>query len=101
MIAKYAKSGSAMRATSHGSLVILSPCSANNTTIVNNVVNVTYVEQKTKKKVVVHKVAKTKNEKQSGKVEGAAVHHRQRTCTAAQRQRQPTLVVAGEHAHQW
>src|SRR3990170_447869 len=45
----------------------------NNTTVVNNVVNVTYVEEKTKKKVVVHKVAKTKDEKKSGKVEGAAV----------------------------
>jgi uncharacterized protein YraI len=45
----------------------------NNNVIVNNVVNVTYVEEKTKKKVVVHKVAKTKNEKKSGKVEGAAV----------------------------
>ncbi|MGH6804118.1 MAG: DUF6600 domain-containing protein [Methyloceanibacter sp.] len=45
----------------------------NNTTVVNNVVNVAYVEEKTKKKVVVHKVAKTKDEKKSGKVEGAAV----------------------------
>jgi len=45
----------------------------NNTTVVNNVVNVTYVEQKTKKKVVVHKVEKTKDEKKSGKVEGASV----------------------------
>ena len=36
MIAKYASSGSAIRTTSHGSLVILSPCSANSTTIVNN-----------------------------------------------------------------
>jgi uncharacterized protein YraI len=45
----------------------------NNTTVVNNVVNVTYVEQKTRKKVVVHKVARTKDEKKSGKIEGAAI----------------------------
>jgi uncharacterized protein YraI len=45
----------------------------NNTTVVNNVVNITYVEQKTEKKVVVHKVEKAKDEKQAGKVEGAAV----------------------------
>jgi uncharacterized protein YraI len=45
----------------------------NNTTVVNTVVNVNFIEQKTKEKVVVHKVEKTKNEKQAGKVEGAAV----------------------------
>jgi uncharacterized protein YraI len=45
----------------------------NNTTVVNNVVNITYVEQKTRKKVVVHKVARTKDEKKSGKIEGAAI----------------------------
>lgn len=45
----------------------------NNTTIVNNVVNINTVERKTKKKVVVHKVERTKDAKKSGKVEGAAV----------------------------
>ncbi|HEU4475185.1 MAG TPA: DUF6600 domain-containing protein [Methyloceanibacter sp.] len=45
----------------------------NNTTVVNNVININLVEQKTRKKVVVHKVAKTKDQKKSGKVEGAAV----------------------------
>jgi uncharacterized protein YraI len=45
----------------------------NNNVVVNNVVNVTYVEQKTEQKVVVHNVEKTKDEKQAGKVEGAAV----------------------------
>lgn len=45
----------------------------NNTTVVNNVVNINYVEQKTRKKVVVHKVERTKDAKKSGKVEGAAV----------------------------
>ena len=41
--------------------------------VVNNVVNVTYVEQKTEQKVIVHNVEKTKDEKQAGRVEGAAV----------------------------
>jgi uncharacterized protein YraI len=45
----------------------------NNTTVVNNVVNINVVEQKTRKKVVVHKVERTKDAKKSGKVEGAAV----------------------------
>jgi uncharacterized protein YraI len=49
----------------------------NNTTIVNNVVNVTYVEEKTRKKVVVHKVERTKDERKAkgggGKVDGAAI----------------------------
>lgn len=45
----------------------------NNNVVVNNVVNVTYVEEKTKEKVVVHRVEKTKDEAKSGKVEGAAV----------------------------
>ncbi len=45
----------------------------NNNVVVNNVVNVTYVEEKTKEKVVVHKVEKTKDEAKSGKVEGAAI----------------------------
>ncbi len=47
-----------------------------NNTVVNNVVNVTYVEEKTKKKVVVYKVEKTKDEdkaKGGGKVKGEAV----------------------------
>jgi uncharacterized protein YraI len=45
----------------------------NNNMVVNNVVNVTYVEQKTEKKVRVHKVERTKDEKKAGKVEGATV----------------------------
>lgn len=45
----------------------------NNNVVVNNVVNVTYVEQKTEQKVVVHKVEKTEDEKKAGKIEGAAV----------------------------
>ena len=49
----------------------------NNTTVVNNVVNVTYVEEKTRKKVVVHKVERTKDESKAkgkaGKVEGGAI----------------------------
>ena len=46
-----------------------------NNTVVNNVVNVTYVEEKTKKKVVVHKVERTKDEDKAkgGKVKGEAV----------------------------
>ena len=42
----------------------------NNNVVVNNVVNVTYVEEKTNEKVVVHKVEKTKDEKNAGKVQG-------------------------------
>jgi uncharacterized protein YraI len=45
----------------------------NNNVVVNNVVNVQYVEEKTKEPVVVHKVAKTEDVAKSGKVEGAAV----------------------------
>ena len=45
----------------------------NNNVVVNNVVNVTYVEEKTNEKVVVHKVEKTKDEAKSGKVEGEAI----------------------------
>lgn len=45
----------------------------NNNVVVNNVVNVTYVEEKTNEKVVVHKVENTKDEKKSGKVQGDAV----------------------------
>jgi uncharacterized protein YraI len=45
----------------------------NNNVVVNNVVNVTYVEQKTEQKVVVHNVEKAKDEKQAGRVEGVAV----------------------------
>jgi uncharacterized protein YraI len=44
-----------------------------NNVVVNNVVNVQYVEEKTKEPVVVHKVAKTEDAAKSGKVEGAAV----------------------------
>jgi uncharacterized protein YraI len=49
----------------------------NNNVVVNNVVNVTHIEQKTRKKVVVHKVERTKDESKAkgkgGKVEGAAI----------------------------
>ena len=45
----------------------------NNNVVVNNVVNVTYVEEKTNEKVVVHKVEKTKDEKKAGKVQGDSV----------------------------
>ena len=45
----------------------------NNNVVVNNVVNVTYVEEKTNEKVVVHKVEKTRDEKKSGKVQGDAI----------------------------
>ena len=44
-----------------------------NTTVVNNVVNLQFVEQKTKEKVVVHKVEETNDAAQSGKVQGASV----------------------------
>lgn len=46
-----------------------------NNVVVNNVVNVTHIEQKTRKKVVVHKVERTKDEAKAGKgkVEGAAI----------------------------
>src|SRR5262245_1336703 len=46
-----------------------------NNTIVNNVVNVTYVEQKTNKKVVVYKVEKTEDESKvkGGKFKGDAI----------------------------
>jgi uncharacterized protein YraI len=44
-----------------------------NNVVVNNVVNVQYVEEKTKEPVVVHKVAKTEDAAKSGKVEGTAV----------------------------
>ena len=45
----------------------------NNNVVVNTVVNVQYVEEKTKEKVVVHQVARTKDAAKSGKIEGAAV----------------------------
>jgi uncharacterized protein YraI len=45
----------------------------NNNVVVNNVVNVTYVEQKTNEKVVVHQVEKTQDAAKAGKIEGAAV----------------------------
>jgi len=45
----------------------------NNNVVVNNVVNLNFVEEMTKKKVVVHKVEKTKDEGKAGKVEGEAI----------------------------
>jgi hypothetical protein len=45
----------------------------NNNVVVNKVVNVTYIEQKTNEKVVVHQVEKTEDATRAGKVEGAAV----------------------------
>jgi uncharacterized protein YraI len=47
----------------------------NNTTIVNNVVKVTHVEEKTRQKVVVHKVGRTKDERRAkqAKTDGAAI----------------------------
>jgi uncharacterized protein YraI len=45
----------------------------NNNVVVNKVVNVTYIEQKTHEKVVVHQVEKTEDATKAGKVEGAAV----------------------------
>jgi hypothetical protein len=45
----------------------------NNNVVVNNVVNITYVEQKTNEKVVVHQVEKTKDASKAGKMEGTAV----------------------------
>jgi uncharacterized protein YraI len=44
-----------------------------NNVVVNNVVNVTYVEQKTNEKVVIHQVEKTEDATKAGKIEGAAV----------------------------
>jgi uncharacterized protein YraI len=45
----------------------------NNTTVVNNVVNLQFVEQKTQEKVVVHRVERTGEAEKAGKVEGASV----------------------------
>ena len=45
----------------------------NNNVVVNNVVNVNYIEEKTNEKVVVHKVEKTGDEKKAGKVQGDSV----------------------------
>ena len=45
----------------------------NNNVVVNNVVNVTYIEEQTNEKVIVHKVEKTEDEKKAGKVQGDAV----------------------------
>ncbi len=45
----------------------------NNNVVVNKVVNVTYIEQKTNEKVVVHKVDRTRDEKRSGKVQGDSI----------------------------
>jgi uncharacterized protein YraI len=55
----------------------------NNNVVVNNVVNPTYVEEKTNEKVVVHKVEHTKDEKSAGKVEGAAIEIFQPTAEKA------------------
>jgi len=44
-----------------------------NNVVVNKLVNVKYVEEKTKKKVVVHKVERTKDAAKAGKVEGDVV----------------------------
>ena len=41
--------------------------------VVNNVVNVTYVEQKTQKKVVTRQIARTDDAKQAGKIENDTV----------------------------
>jgi uncharacterized protein YraI len=45
----------------------------NNTTVVNNVVNLQFVEQKTQEQVVVHRVERTGDAEKAGKVEGASV----------------------------
>jgi hypothetical protein len=45
----------------------------NNNVVVNNAVSVTYVEQKTNEKVVVHQVENTPDASKAGKIEGAAV----------------------------
>jgi uncharacterized protein YraI len=45
----------------------------NNNVVVNNVVNVTYVEQKTNEKVVVHQVENTPDASKAGKIEGGAI----------------------------
>jgi len=45
----------------------------NNNVVVNNVVNVTYIEQKTNQKVIIHEVDKTADANNAGKIEGAAV----------------------------
>ncbi len=45
----------------------------NNTVVVNNVVSPQFVEEKTKEKVVVHKVEETNDAAQASKVQGAAV----------------------------
>ena len=45
----------------------------NNNVVVNKVVNVNYIEQKTNEKVVVHKVERTKDEKTAGKVQGDSI----------------------------
>ena len=45
----------------------------NNTVVVNNAVNPQFVEEKTQEKVVVHKVKRTPDSAQAGKVEGASV----------------------------
>jgi uncharacterized protein YraI len=74
-----------------------------NNTVVNNVVNVTYIEQKTQKKVVVYKVEKTKDEDRAkgGKIKGEAVEIFQpapeaKQAVAAPTQTKPIEEVAAE-----
>ena len=45
----------------------------NNNVVVNKVVNVNYIEQKTNEKVVVHRVERAKDEKTAGKVQGDSI----------------------------
>ena len=45
----------------------------NNNVVVNKVVNVNYIEQKTNERVVVHKVERAKDEKTAGKLQGDSI----------------------------
>ena len=45
----------------------------NNNVVVNNVLNVNYVEQKTNEKIVAHQVEKTSDANKAGKIEGTAI----------------------------
>ena len=45
----------------------------NNNVVVNKVVNVNYIEQKTNEKVVVHRVERAKDEKTAGKLQGDSI----------------------------
>jgi uncharacterized protein YraI len=55
----------------------------NNNVVVNKVVNVNYIEQKTNEKVVVHRVERTKDEKTAGKVQGDSIEIFQPAAEAA------------------